>query len=256
MCTSTSRAGPSGRASTPRPGRPRPAESPPIVDMPLNSIPPTTTSLRCGSSGSAPARRRTSTWGSGAARCPATSPTRAAARRGRVRLQVFPGRLRGAGVPAARRRRVHGGDGRDRPARGAADRACRGRGRDQRRAAGPRRALRGVSALPPARGREPGGAEVIEAAGRDRRAGARAAPVQRRGAARCARRHARRGPTCRSKPARTTWRFDAEEVPDGATQFKCCPPIRDRQPGSALGRHWPPATSTAWSPTTPRAPRS
>ena len=42
-CTSTSRAAPSGRASRAPPAPPPPAASRRIVDMPLNSIPPTTT---------------------------------------------------------------------------------------------------------------------------------------------------------------------------------------------------------------------
>ena len=51
--------------------------------------------------------------------------------------------------------------------------------------------------------------------------------------------------------------FDAEEVPDGATEFKCCPPDpRRRQPGASCGPRWPPATSTSSSPTTRRARRS
>ena len=44
-----------------------------IIDMPLNSIPPTSTSQRCGSSASRRRASARSTWVSGAARCPATS---------------------------------------------------------------------------------------------------------------------------------------------------------------------------------------
>ena len=43
--------------------------------------------------------------------------------------------------------------------------------------------------------------------------------------------------------------------PDGATEFKCCPPIRERrQPRRAVGRRSPTAPSTASSPTTRPAP--
>ena len=96
----------------------------------------------------------------------------------------------------------------------------------------------------------------LEAARRARRPGARAAPVQRRGAARVrAARAAGADVSVETCPHYLA--LDAETVPDGATQFKCCPPIREpAQPGSALGRHWPRATSTWSSPTTRRAPWS
>ena len=48
----------------------------------------------------------------------------------------------------------------------------------------------------------------------------------------------------------------AEDVPDGATEFKCCPPIRERANQDALWRALAEAPSTASSPTTPRAPPS
>ena len=51
--------------------------------------------------------------------------------------------------------------------------------------------------------------------------------------------------------------FDAEEIPDGATQFKCCPPIREaanrERLWAGLRRR---RASTASSPTTRRAPPS
>ena len=48
--------------------------------------------------------------------------------------------------------------------------------------------------------------------------------------------------------------FDAEHIADGATELKCCPPIREADNREALWAAWPRATSTSWSPTTRRAP--
>ncbi len=45
----------------------------------------------------------------------------------------------------------------------------------------------------------------------------------------------------------------AEDVPDGGTQFKCCPPIRGRAKPSGSGRRCGRAPSTAWCPITRRA---
>ena len=181
-----------------------------------------------------PRRRRAS----GAGPCPATLGGLArAARRRRVRVQVLPRRQRGARVPAA----VVGRAG---------PRAGRGR-RD-------RRAVRSCTPrTPPSLAHAPAVAgpsyadfvalaaadeaedvAIARTARRGRRArrpGARRAPVERRRAA-----ADRGGPratgvrvsveTC---PHYLT--LTAEEVPDGATEFKCCPPIRDRrQPRRAV----------------------
>ncbi len=134
--TSTSRAAPSGRASTTATRAAAAGGVTTIIDMPLNSIPPTTTLAGAGGQARLRGRRRrTSTSGSGAARCPATSrDLRRAARGGRVRLQVLP-----ASTPASPEfppldaEQFCGRDGRDRPARRAAHRARRGRRRDRRR---------------------------------------------------------------------------------------------------------------------------
>ena len=60
-----------------------------LVDMPLNSVPPTTTVAGCGSS----RRRRTASWrwtsGSGAVRCPATCRPRAALGRRGLGFKCF-----------------------------------------------------------------------------------------------------------------------------------------------------------------------
>ena len=50
--------------------------------------------------------------------------------------------------------------------------------------------------------------------------------------------------------------LSAEEVPDGATQFKCCPPVREASNRELLWQGSAPAPSTASSPTTRRACRS
>ena len=75
-----------------------------IVDMPLNSIPPTVDVARAArSSGRPRPGSASSTSGSGAARCPATlGDLPAPARRGRLRLQVLPAATRACRVPAAR----------------------------------------------------------------------------------------------------------------------------------------------------------
>ena len=48
--------------------------------------------------------------------------------------------------------------------------------------------------------------------------------------------------------------FEAQAVADGATQFKCCPPIREATTARSCGTRWAVATSTASSPTTRPAP--
>ena len=51
--------------------------------------------------------------------------------------------------------------------------------------------------------------------------------------------------------------FDADEIAAGATQFKCCPPIREPENRDLLWQGlWPTASSTASCPTTPPAPRN
>jgi allantoinase len=51
--------------------------------------------------------------------------------------------------------------------------------------------------------------------------------------------------------------FDAETIADGATQLKCCPPIREAENRGRSGRGWPRASSTWWCRTTrPARPSS
>ena len=155
-CTSTSRGAPSGRASPPRRRAAIAGGVTTIVDMPLNSIPPTTTvealhvkrEVAEGQvaadvafwGGAVPGQRR---------------PAAPAARGGRRRVQVLPARLRRPRVPAAGRRRPAGGAGRARRLRRAAHRARRGRRRHRggaRRRAG--RSYAGFLASRPAAAEE------------------------------------------------------------------------------------------------------
>ena len=112
-----------------------------IIDMPLNSVPPTTTLAALDvKRARGRAGRRASTSASGAARCPATSPTwRPLHEAGVFGFKCF---LLDSGVaefPHLDAGRVRGGDGRDRPARRADDRARRGRAPARRTRAGRRR---------------------------------------------------------------------------------------------------------------------
>ena len=210
-----------------------------IVDMPLNSIPPTTTvqalhvkqEVAKGQvsadvafwGGAVPGQRR---------------PAAPAARGGRRRVQVLPARLRRPGVPAARRRRPAGGADRAGGLRRAAHRARRGRRRHRRGARAERPQLRrvpglaapggrGVGDRPPDRGRA---GTVV--GGRGARvhvvhlADGEALPMLRAARAEGVR------ITVETCPHYLT--FAAEEVPDGATPFKCCPPIRERSHREAL----------------------
>ena len=211
-----------------------------IVDMPLNSHPADDDRGALRGQAERCAERSSSTWGSGAGPCPATSATCARSHDGgRVRFQVLPDRLRRRGVPAARPGGLRCRDDRDGAARGVDDRACRGRGPIDERLAAGRSVLRGLPVLAAA-GR----------GGRGDRAGDRAARVSgsrthllhlssadARAAARAAR--AAGVPlTRRDLPALPV--LDAEDVPDGATEFKCCPPIREAENRTrlweALGR--------------------
>ena len=106
-----------------------------IIDMPLNSIPPTVDVAALE------VKRKTAEsqayvdvgfWG-GAVPGNVGRPA-AAARRRRLRLQVLPAALRGRRVPAAGARRARGGHARDRVVRRADDRARRGHPRDRPRA--------------------------------------------------------------------------------------------------------------------------
>ncbi len=127
-----SRAAPTGRASRPPRGRRRPAASRPLVDMPLNSIPPTTTVAGLEAKRRAAAGRcavDVAFWGGVVpGNRDALEPL---ARRRCPRIQVLPEPFGRRRVLARERRR---------PARGHA-----GAGRSRSAAAGPRR-MAGVAA--------------------------------------------------------------------------------------------------------------
>ena len=181
--------------------------------------------------GQVPRRRRAS----GAARCPSRSATWRALHDGRrLRVQVLPGRQRRAGVPAADLARARPGAGRGGRARRAAGRARRGRRRARRAHRGaPGRRTPGSSGRGRTRPRtwpSPGCStwprphdarvHVLHLSSADalpRIAAARAAGV------------AVSVETC---PHYLT--LSAEEIPDGRTEFKCCPPIRGAANQDAL----------------------
>ena len=176
-----------------------------ILDMPLNSIPATTSvdALRDQAGGGRrPVRRRRRVLGGRGARQPGSAG--GAARGGRVRLQVLPARQRRAGVPAPVRRPAAAGHGRDRRVRRAADRARRGSRGDR----GPRRTrvgpLRRLPRLPAAGRGDHRDRDRDRGRPGDRLPDPHRPPVQRRGAAGD---RARPAPTAygsRWRPARTT----------------------------------------------------
>ena len=138
--------------------------------------------------------------------------------------------------------------------RRAADRARRGLHRHRPRPQRPRPALRGLPRLPPPDGREPGRRPRHRGGPGHRGPGPHPAPVLE--PTPCPRWPAPSatgsGVTVETCPHYLA--LSAEEVPDGATQFKCCPPVREAANRERSGRAWPTAPSTASSPTTRRAP--
>ena len=215
--------------------------------MPLNSIPATTT-VAASTPSAAPRRdSASSTSGSGAAWCPATSrELRALVAAGVLRFQMLS--------RAVRRRRVSARD-RSRPAdrhAGAGEAGCaaagsrRASGTDRRSGPTRRRAARARSGrTPDARSTRP-----IWRRARSRRKTTRlrcrlrcaasmaCAPTsctcRRRRACRCC---LTRAPldapiTVETCPHYLT--FAADEIPDGATAFKCAPPIRERENRESL----------------------
>ena len=150
-----------------------------IIDMPLNSIPPTTDVAALE------VKRKTATgqafvdvgfWGGAV---PGNlADLRGAARRGRFRLQVLPAALRGGRVPAPGAGRAAGRDARGALVRRADDRARRGLARDRPRTDRARRELPRLPRLPAARRGEPGDRAGDRAGPLDRLPGAHAAPVE------------------------------------------------------------------------------
>ena len=118
--------------------------------------------------------------------------------------------------------------------------------------------LRRLPRLPPAGGR--GHRDRLTVAGRrprPRRPGRTSCTCPRPARCRCWRRPAADGVRVTVETCPHYLTLDAEDVPDGATEFKCCPPIRDaRQPGRAVAGPGRRRRSTASSPTTRRARRT
>ena len=184
---------------------------------------------------------------------------RASAAAGVSRLQVLPRAVRRRRVSGNRAGRARRRDGAARRARCSAPRA-RGSSPDcSVRPAGP--PTRALSRPGSTRGRR---TRRTRRSRRSRRSaastGARvhvAPPLQRRRRSPRSRRAQDRGAAVTAETCPHYLTFAAEEIPDGATQFKCAPPIREpREPrarsGTALadGRHRP-----GRRPTTRRARR-
>ena len=178
-----------------------------LVDMPLNSIPPTVDAAALETKRAAAEGQchvDVGFWG-GAVPGSLGQPRRPR-RRGRVRLQVLPGRQRGAGVPAAGPRPSSTGRS-PRSPRSTRCWSCTPRIAGVLAAAPGLRAARRTPRSS-ARGRTRPRTSAIAEPARPRRAarrpGARAAPVERRRAAAARRRPGPTGCASPSRPARTT----------------------------------------------------
>ena len=149
-----------------------------IIDMPLNSIPPTTNvdGLKLKREvAEDQAFVDVGFWGGA---IPGNkADLRPPARRRRVRLQVLPAALRRGRVPAPGSGRDGRGHGRAQVLRLAHDRPRRGLARDRPRTAPGRRPLLHVPGVPPARRREQGHRRGHRAGPLDRRPRAHPAPV-------------------------------------------------------------------------------
>ena len=143
-CTSTSRGAPSGRGSRPPPGRPRRVASPRSWTCRSTRSRRPRRSPGWRPSARWPRARSASTSASGAARCPATSPTSSrCTTAGVFGFKCFLLDSGRRGVRPPRAGGVRAGDDGDRPARRADDRARRGR-RPARRGRARRGQLRRV----------------------------------------------------------------------------------------------------------------
>ena len=220
-----------------------------IVDMPLNSIPATTTVAALRREARAPRGRSvTSTSGSGAASCRATPASSTRSIDAGVRgfkcflvpsgVDEFPAvdedDLRQA-LPVLARRNVPLLVHAESPA-SIADRGLRMRIRSAITQSAIRSAIvRGVPRHAPAGSRGRGDPADGPPGGRVRRARVHIVHVSSAegvGGDRRARR--RRGVPITAETCPHYLTFAAEEIPDGATEFKCAPPIRDAAHRDAL----------------------
>ena len=205
-----------------------------ILDMPLNSVPATTTrSPPWSSSARSPRGRRSSTWGSGAGRCPTTSPTwRALHEAGVFGFKCFlldsgvaefphlpPDAFAAAMAETARIGAlmiVHAEDGSL-----LDDSALDGEHYAGFLASRPRAAEEAAIALVLEQARATGGrTHVVHLSDAD------AVPMLRSARA--------EGVDVSVETCPHYLTFDAEHVPDGATELKCCPPIREADNREAL----------------------
>ena len=214
-CTSTSPAAPSGRASRRATRAAAPGGVTTIVDMPLNSIPPTTTVEALAVKRAAPGPRSRSTSGSGAARSPRASgrstPLHDA---GVFGFKCFLAPSRRRRVPAPRR------PSSSEPRSTRSPRSTRllivhAEDPEHLRAAPSARRPTTPTSWPPGPSprRRSAIAQVIDGVRGDRCARAHPAPVRRAARCRCSVRRRPRGSGSRSRPARTTSSFDGEHDP-------------------------------------------
>ena len=228
-----------------------------IIDMPLNSLPPTVDVPRVG--GQEGSRGREGLRGRRflGRRDPRQHRlAQGSARGGRVRLQMLPARLRRAGVPAADAGRPARLPDRDPRVRRPDDRARRGRRVDRARPGRARLPVRRVPAVPATGRREHRDRACHRSRSVDRRPGPHPAPVQLGRAADDRVREARRGPPHRRDlSALPGFRRRRDRRP-GRPSSSAARRSASRRIGTCCGRGSPTESSTASCPTTHPARRS
>ena len=213
-----------------------------LVDMPLNSIPPTTTREAFAAKRAAATGQCAVDVGFWGGVVPGNAArARRPRRRRRARLQVLPRRLRRRRVRLGRRARADARDADPRRARRAAARARRGRRADRRRdARSSRRPIRVATRRTSRRARRPPRSRrsqlVIAAVPRDAARARTSCITRRRARCRCLREARAEGLPLTAETCPHYLHFTAEAIPDGATPFKCAPPIREAANREALWR--------------------
>ena len=233
--TSTSPAAPSGKASTPRPAAAAAGGVTTLVDMPLNCL--ARDDVARGARGEARAARGQ------VHRRRRLLGRRGPWQRGRADRAGAGRRAGRQGVPVPRRASTSSRTSARRPARGDAGAArspacrCSCTPSSIRRSIARRRRRAAPTPLP--------GVAAARVGGRGDRAAdrrccretgcPRAHRPPRRRRARCRDRAGpRRRPAAHRRDLPALPRLEAEAIPDGATQFKCAPPIRERANREAL----------------------
>ena len=225
-----------------------------IIDMPLNSIPPTIDVAALDAKRAAAEGQCAVDVGFWGGAVPSTPRTARRCTRPACSASSASCSTRGARVPAARRPRARRGDAAGRRAGRPAHRARRGRRRPSRRRRPRPAATTPASCAPGRRAAEV--AAIIRVLRMAAATGARVHVLhlsQRRSRA-AARRRQADGVRISAETCPHYLTLAAEQVPDGATEFKCCPPIRgvDNRERLWAGDRAT-ARSTASCPTTRRA---